>query len=105
MRVSSVTAPFSSGTLKSTRMKTRRADRSRSRIDNFIELPPTTNHQLQTFLGHVVQQVDAPVRVAPLVVVPREDFHEVTVHDLRVVNVENRRRWVPAEVDRDERLG
>ena len=36
MRVSSATAPFSIGTLKSTRMNTRRPDRSRSRMESFI---------------------------------------------------------------------
>ena len=40
MRVSSVTTPFSSGTLKSTRMNTRRPARSRSRIESFMS-PPT----------------------------------------------------------------
>ena len=36
MRVSSATAPFSSGTLKSTRMKTRLPVRSRSRMESLV---------------------------------------------------------------------
>ena len=74
MRVSSPIAPFLIGTLKSTRMKTRLPARSRSLM--------TVAQALQPLLDQVAQQVDAAARVAPLVVVPRQDLDEVAVHDL-----------------------
>ena len=81
MRVSSPMTPPLSGTLKSTRMKTRRPFRLRSRI---VRLPRHQPATLQTARYDLTQQVDAAVRVAPLVVVPRQHLHEVAVHHLRV---------------------
>ena len=56
-------------------------------------------------MRHVPHQIDAAARVAPFVVVPRQDLDEVAVHDLRVRRVEHRGVRVAAEVDRDERRG
>ena len=91
--MSSVIAPFLIGTLKSTRTKTRLPVRSRS---------VTRTGHLQPLLAEEAQQVDAAARIAPLVVVPRQDLHEVAVHDAGVRRVEDRRVGVAAEVDRDE---
>src|SRR3954462_6512347 len=100
MRVSSEMTPFLMRTLKSTRMKTRLPRRSRSRIVNFIPAPT-----LQALFHQQAEQVDAAVRVAPLVVVPREDLDEIAVHYLRVRRVDDRRVRVSFEVDRDELFG
>ncbi len=54
---------------------------------------------MATFL----QQVDAAVGVAPLVVVPGQHLHEIAVHDLRVGAVDDRGMRVAAVVDRDQR--
>src|SRR3954466_11104749 len=70
-RVSSPIVPFLIGTLKSTRRNTRFPARSRSLM---------LRNPLQPLLDQVAQQIHAPVRITPLVVVPREDLHEVTIH-------------------------
>src|SRR6478736_6540747 len=95
IRVSSVTTPLLIGTLKSTRMKTRSPRRSRSFIEYFA-----TRATLQ-----LLQQINAAVGIAPLVVVPRHHLHEVAVHDLRVGRINDRRVRIAAEVDRDQRFG
>src|SRR5215510_5109100 len=95
IRVSSLITPPLSGTLKSTRMKTRLPLRSTSLI--------VCVTALQSLGGHVDEQVDAAARVAPLVVVPRQHLREVAVHHLRVGGVDDRRVGVLLEVDRDER--
>src|SRR5580765_8716472 len=100
MRVSSVMIPSFNGTLKSTRMKTRLRTRSRSRMESLAIAAA-----LQAFLDHQPEQVDAAVRVAPLVVVPRENFHEVAVHHLRVRGVDDRRMRVALEIDRHQLFG
>src|SRR5687768_18480758 len=82
MRVSSPMTPPLSGTLKSTRTKTRRPPRSSCSIDFLATVRLVT--VLEAFENDLLQQVDAAVRVAPLVVVPREDLHEVAVHHLGV---------------------
>src|SRR5262249_22558097 len=100
MRVSSMTRPSSSGTLKSTRMKMRWSFRGRSRIESLdmagcplgelkarvnqrdlkesgrrdAALPRLRRPALQTFAADVVDQVANPARVSPLVVVPRDDL-------------------------------
>src|SRR5574339_412805 len=65
-RVSSPIVPFLIGTLKSTRTKARLPARSRS-----VMLRATA---LQPLLDEEAQQIDAAARVAPLVVVPREEL-------------------------------
>src|SRR6266576_1390721 len=78
MRVSSVTRPrSSSGTLKSTRMNTRRFFRSRSRMDIFAMFG------LETFLIHKVDHVAHAAGVSPLVVVPGDNFHAITLDNAR----------------------
>src|SRR6185436_13874691 len=103
MRVSSPTRPSFSGTLKSTRMNARSPRRSRSRIESFA------NAKILRFSKSSpddhAKQVDAPARVPPLVVVPRQDLHEIAVHDFRVRRVDNRGIRVALEVDGDELLG
>ena len=49
--------------------------------------PGRPSERYSPFLA-ISEQVDAAARVAPLVVVPREDLHEVAVHHLRVGRVE-----------------
>src|SRR5688572_1424515 len=92
MRVSSVIAPSLIGTLKSTRMKTRLPRSSRSLTEYFVTL-------------EFLQQINAAVRIPPLVVVPRHHLDEVAVHYLRVGGVDDRRVRVAAKIDRHERVG
>src|SRR6185436_14807370 len=106
MRVSSSMTPFASGTLKSTRTKTRLPLRSRSVIESFIaRLKPRVPAPLEALRHELAQQIDAAVRVAPLVVVPREDLDEVAIHHLRVRHVDDGGVRIAFEVDRDELLG
>src|SRR6266511_484200 len=96
MRASSVTRPCSSsGTLKSTRMKTRLPARSRASMV-FITMA--------SLLREVLRDVDHAVREAPLVVVPGEDLRERPVDDEGARRVEDRGRRVAVVVDRDGRL-
>src|SRR5438552_1943340 len=88
------------GTLKSTRTNARLPLRSRSLIESFGTTPT-----LQAPLDEHAQQVHASVRVAPLVVVPREDLHEVAVHDLCIRGVDNRGIGIALEIDRDKLVG
>src|SRR5271170_3762435 len=75
IRVSSVIRIFPSissvGTLKSTRNKTRRPFTSRSRTDSFAIF----SVQLQD----VLQQINTPIRIAPFVIVPTDQFEETAV--------------------------
>src|SRR5262249_19689843 len=100
MRVSSPMTPLLSGTLKSTRMKTRCPCRSRSRIDSFMGV--RLSLALQAPRDQLSQQVDAAVRVAPLVVVPRQDLEEIAFHHFGVGHVDDRGVRVAFEVDRYE---
>src|SRR4051794_2690687 len=100
MRVSSVTRPCSSsGTLKSTRMKTRLFFRSRSRMESFAMF------DLETFLAHEIDHVADAARVSPLIVVPGNDFHAITLDDAGHRRVNNRGAWVTAIVHRNQLLG
>src|SRR5262249_9144507 len=68
MRVSSVTVPSRSGTLKSTRINTRLPGKSRSEMESLFTI-------LSQGLPHnELDQVAEPHAEAPFVVVPREDF-------------------------------
>src|SRR3954452_4939066 len=86
IRASSVTRPPSSGTLKSTRARTAcPVVTSRSRT---VLLPNTSGHGRagENALG----KVDHPIRIAPLVVVPGDDLHELLVDHHRERRVEDR---------------
>src|SRR4051812_38551459 len=79
MRVSSVTLPPSSGTLKSTRTSARlpRSSSSRRSVIVFLFI-----RGLQAD-ADVAQQIDAARGVAPLVVVPARDLEQRAVDDVR----------------------
>src|SRR5882672_1272805 len=94
MRVSSPITPAFSGTLKSTRMKTRLPARSRSRIESLDK-----ELALESSFHQQPKEIHAAVRVAPFVVVPRQDFHEVAVHHLGVGRVDDGGMRVALEVD------
>src|SRR5882724_7869946 len=84
MRVSSVTAPFLNGTLKSTRTRARlpsRAAGGRSRRLRF----------LTSLAGDVREQVDAARGIAHFVVVPRRDVQERAVDHVRRERVHHAR--------------
>src|ERR1700733_3579926 len=86
MRVSSMTRPSSSGTLKSTRMKIRRSLMERSRMESLDMLvvlmniregrgrPPDIRQVagvfLEPFAAQVIDQVANAAGVSPLIVVP-----------------------------------
>src|SRR2546423_3893210 len=92
IRVSSPMMPPLSGTLKSTRMKTRWPWRSRSLMDSFMVArlvrSAAAARRSESLRHELPQQIDAAVRIAPLVVVPREDLHEVAVHHFRIRHVD-----------------
>src|SRR5260370_41193597 len=99
MRVSSDTFPFSIGTLKSTRIKTRFPARSRSAIDNFsiriatldavtalksagprLKVDPVSRHLrtviLKSPFRYEFYEIHNAAGITPLVVVPRKQLHE-----------------------------
>src|SRR5436305_9678597 len=97
MRVSSVTRPCSSsGTLKSTRMKTRLCFRSRSRMDNFA-----IAFGLEALLAHEVDHVAHAAGVSPLIVVPGDDFDTVSSDNARHRCVNDGRSRITAVVHGD----
>ena len=95
-RPSSVTFPSLIGTLRSDRTRTRRPWTpcliSSSRVRMLVERVPDERGQ-----------VDQPVRVAPLVVVPADDLDLVADH-LRQARVEDARRRVGDDVGADDRV-
>src|SRR5688572_17731938 len=98
MRVSSVIFPSSSGTFRSARRKTRLPATSTSRtVFLSIEwLEP---------LGHELRQVGDPAGVAPLVVVPGDDLHQVLAGDHGRGRVDDARALVALEVHAHQLLG
>src|SRR5215470_11096430 len=99
IRVASLITPSRSGTLKSTRMKTRwlrRSTWSMSRIAGVAE----RSDRLADHGGHVHHAV----REAPFVVVPGQHLREVAVDDLGQLQVDGRRDRRAVEIDRDQLL-
>src|ERR1700730_7234158 len=89
IRVSSVTTPSFSGTLKSTRRNTRLPRRSRSLI---VSLAIIRNPQRNLkFCGHEFNQVAAAAGIAPFVVIPRQHFHAAVPNYFRVSGIHNGR--------------
>src|SRR5579859_3712426 len=96
MRVSSVTTPSLSGTLKSTRINTRFPRKSKSLIVSlFMSLE---------FARHQLDQIPATARIAPFVVVPSQHFHTLVADHFCVFRIHNRRIRIPFEVRRDQFL-
>src|ERR1700690_2058930 len=124
IRLSSVILPSSSGTLKSTRTKTRLPAASRSRIVSlFIDTSSLAWPDVGTrgrsdlssrsgfrrwleALGDELGEVGDAAAVAPLVVVPGKNLDEVAgpADDHRQRGVDDRGARVGLEVHRDERL-
>src|SRR5579872_1078989 len=105
MRVSSATFPFSSGTLKSTRTKTRFPGSWRSRIESlFIERRFSGKNRRLQLAGHELDQVAATAGVTPFVVVPRQHLGAVSRHHPRVSRIHDRRVRIAAKIDGDEIL-
>src|SRR5215468_6386066 len=90
MRVSSVTAPSFSGTLKSTRINTRFPSKSTSLIVSLS--------MLLEFACHQLDQVAATAGVTPLIVVPRQHLHALVADHLCILCVHNRRIRIALEV-------
>src|SRR4030095_4828966 len=88
MRVSSAIRPSLSGTLKSTRTKARLPARSTSLMESLGNAP----------LHQHADEVDTSARVAPLVVVPGQNLHEIAIHDFRVRRVDDTRIRIALEV-------
>src|SRR5262245_47498292 len=97
MRVSSVMRPPSSGTLKSTRRKTRFPPKSSRSTVCFATATLVPGTALER-PGHVADQVTHAAGVAPLVVVPGQHLHEIAVDDGRRWQIHDRRVWVAVEV-------
>src|SRR6185503_11844669 len=97
MRVSSVTAPPLTGTLKSTRMSTRFPLQSRSTT---VRLAKLTTRSVELH-----QRVHDAVREAPLVVVPGQHLDHVALHDVRGQRIEHAARGIPDDVVGDDRVG
>src|SRR5262250_2561321 len=72
-RVSFSTRPSLTGTLKSTRMRTRLPSSARSSMKSLAMLASLRRAVL---LRHEADEIDDAVRVAPLVVVPGHDLEE-----------------------------
>src|SRR5574337_130030 len=110
MRVSSTTLLSSRGTLKSTRRNTRFSRGSKSRTVSLsisASLSPKAARgpaRGSQALGHVGHEVGHAAAVAPLVVVPGDDLHEVAAEDHAGRGVDDRGAAVAAEVARDEGL-
>src|SRR5450759_4505132 len=107
MRESSVTLPSASGTLKSTRTKTRLPAASRSRMVSLSIFDssgsPGGSGSGQP-VGDELHEVRDAAAVAPLVVVPGDDLDEVAAQDHVRREVDDRRPAVASEVAGDERL-
>src|SRR5512140_728420 len=86
MRSSSVILPSSSGTLKSTRMKTRFPSSGSSEIRR---MPSSDTMSASALLRHEEGEIDHAIRESPLVVVPGEDLGKVVAEDLRLRGVED----------------
>src|SRR5664279_5050198 len=122
IRLSSVILPSSSGTLKSTRTKTRLPAASRSRIVSLfivtsalaagdrdgrpLRPPRSGTWRWLEALGDELGQVGDAAAVAPFVVVPGQDLDELagSADDHRQSGVDDRGARVGLEVHRDERL-
>src|SRR5689334_8411422 len=98
MRASLVTAPFCTGTFKSSLIRTRLPRRSVSVIRSTFILSYS-----RLGLGPRDGRIEHAVREAPLVVVPRADLHERAVDDLGQRGIKRRGMRIVVEVDRDER--
>src|SRR5437870_2621025 len=103
MRESSVTLPSSSGTLKSTRTKTRLPATSTSRIVSLSTSGGSRGAGRQ-LRGDECQEVGTAAAVAPLVVVPGDDLHHRPAEHHRARRVDDRGARVTPEVGRYERL-
>src|SRR5688572_17284497 len=106
IRESSWTLPSASGTLKSTRTKTRLPATSASRIVSLsmTAIRARSNGGDRQSSGHVGDQVRDPAAVAPFVVVPGDDLDHVAAQHHRRFGVDDRGARVAAEVGRHQRL-
>src|SRR6478609_7022418 len=118
MRESSVTRPSASGTLKSTRTKTRCPEASMSRTVSlsmvcvFLREPcgsgaprlRSGRRGCGQTLGDELREVGDAAAVAPLVVVPGDDLDEVAAEDHVRGQVHDRGAGIAAEVGGHERL-
>src|SRR4249919_2389563 len=106
MRESSETLPSASGTLKSTRTKTRFPATSTSRIVSLsmaASVPRPSGGDGQTG-RHVGDEVRDAAAVAPLVVVPGDHLDHVPAEDHGRLGVDDRGARVALEVHRHERF-
>src|SRR5690606_19370733 len=104
IRVSSVTRPSASGTLKSTRTRTRLPSTSASVTEALLNaISALSPWRSSAWLENLAEQLDAAVRVAPLVVVPGDRLDQVAVADhLGELRVEDRRVRIADDVGRDD---
>src|SRR5689334_8791475 len=105
IRVSSATSPPSRGTFRSARSRTRLPLTSASLTlvlanEREADASGTDRRRLQHLLG----QLDAAVRVAPLVVVPGKDLDELPIDDDRLLRVEDRGSRIADDVAGDDRV-
>src|SRR6266566_2538217 len=100
IRESSVTLPSASGTLKSTRTKTRLPAASKSRMVSLFTGSGVAGDGQSS--GDEADQVGNAAAVAPLVVVPADDLDHRPPKNHRRGCVDDRRAGVAAKVGRDE---
>src|SRR5262245_15537060 len=98
MRVESVTTPFSTGTFRSTRRRTRFP--FTSTWSSVRKAVMAALHSTLEKLAHRHGRIRHAVREAPLIVIPRHHTHECAVHNLGLIHVERARMRVMVEVDR-----
>src|SRR5262245_46613980 len=111
IRESSVTLPSASGTLKSTRTKTRLPAASRSRMVSLSMIVRLCSRPSgaggrrgRETGGHESDEIGDAAAVAPLVVVPADDLHHRSVEDRRRRRVDDRAAAVAPAVSRHERV-
>src|ERR1044072_159605 len=104
MRVSWVTAPPLTGTLKSPRTSTRLPAQSRCWTVFFANVTGAPSGRMASSSGELEQRVDDAVRETPLVVVPRQDLHQVTLHNVRGQGIDDAARRIADDVVRHDRV-
>src|SRR5258706_4134891 len=103
-RVSSLTTPSLSGTLKSTRMSTRLPRTSTSLIVSLFMHSLGGGVMLQRachalkLRGHELDQIAATAGISPLVVIPGQHFHATIADNFRIAGIDDGRVRIALEI-------
>ena len=69
-----------------------------------VQAAPVTSKSHSATLGDIPCQIHDPVRVHPLVIIPRHDLDHIAVNHKRRQRIHDRRAGILAEIDGDQRL-